>query len=512
MKKNLIICAASMLFCGMSVQAGGLLTNTNQNAAFLRNMSQNGTIDITSIYANPAGGAFLNDGWHLSLNIQSAFQQRNITTTFPLFQGNVQEPQTTHLYKGKAVAPVIPSFSLAYNKDKWGVSAHFGLIGGGGKCEFDNGIGSFEALYAGQIYSNVATNIANQLATGAAKSYAENAIPQFIAGGMTPEEAQAAVAGPAAAYGKQYAQEHLQESMHSMYNGYSMNKFMKGRSYYFGLQVGGTYKFLDNLSAYLGIRGVYATCNYNGYVQDVAYTVMGKTQSANADLSLNCDQTGFGIQPIIGIDYKLNEHWNFGAKFEAPTKMNLKNTSEMNAYAKALSTAVLPDGTPNPNYNSTLGKFADGQKVREDIPGILGLGAMYSPIESVRISAGFNEYFDKCAKKYNDDQKLIDKNTWDLNVGVDYDVCEHVTVSASYQRTQYGLSDDYMNDLSFNLSNDMIGLGIRIKATKRLNIDLGYMHTFYGDRTVNSNTAVGTKTDVYVRKNDVAAIGFNLSL
>ena len=51
--------------------AGGLLTNTNQNAAFVRNFAQEGKIDITSIYANPAGGAFLENGWHLSLNNQT---------------------------------------------------------------------------------------------------------------------------------------------------------------------------------------------------------------------------------------------------------------------------------------------------------------------------------------------------------------------------------------------------------------------------------------------------------
>ena len=37
--------------------AGGLLTNTNQNAAFLRQMSQDAVIDITGLYLNPAGTA-----------------------------------------------------------------------------------------------------------------------------------------------------------------------------------------------------------------------------------------------------------------------------------------------------------------------------------------------------------------------------------------------------------------------------------------------------------------------
>ena len=52
-----------------SAFAGGLMTNTNQNASFLRQMSQDAIIDVTGMYANPAGTAFLEEGFHLSLNV-----------------------------------------------------------------------------------------------------------------------------------------------------------------------------------------------------------------------------------------------------------------------------------------------------------------------------------------------------------------------------------------------------------------------------------------------------------
>ncbi len=498
-KKNLLA-VATLALSSMSAMAGGLLTNTNQNAAYVRMMSQGAIIDITGLYFNPAGTAFLNNGWHLSLNSQTAFQQRNIETTFPLFAYNQKDPSTTHKFEGKAKAPVIPSFQVSYNKDKWSVNAGFALIGGGGKCEFSKGLGSFEALYAGQIYTNVATNVATQLATGAAQGYAQQAIPQYMAAGMTLEQAQAAVAGPAAEYGQQYAQENLAPTMAQAYQGYNLNAFMSGRSYYFGLQLGGTYKFTDNIAGYVGLRGVYGTCNYNGYVQDVKYTVMGQTADANADLTLNADQTGFGVTPIIGVDWKINDKWNVAAKYEAPTVMNLKNSTELNDYAMAQVAAG----------NETLGKFEDGKKIREDIPSILTLGAQYSPIEKVRLNGTFNAYFDKSAKKYGDAQKLIDKNTWEIIAGAEYDVCKLITVSGSWQKTTYGVSDAGMNDLSFNLSSNMMGLGLRINATERCSIDLGYMHTFYQDRTVDTPTAAGVKSDSYLRKNDVFGVGVNL--
>ncbi len=96
--------------------AGGLLTNTNQNVAYLRNPARDAAIGIDGVYSNPAGVIFLGDGLHLSLNWQAAFQTRNIKTEFPLFNYNMSNPgNPLHELEGKATAPVIPSIQAAYN-------------------------------------------------------------------------------------------------------------------------------------------------------------------------------------------------------------------------------------------------------------------------------------------------------------------------------------------------------------------------------------------------------------
>lgn len=458
--------------------AGGLLTNTNQNAAFVRNFAQEGQITLTSIYANPAGGAFLSNGWHLSLNTQTAFQERNIETTFPLFQYNTENHDQTHRFEGQATAPVVPSFTVSYNRDKWSLSAHFAITGGGGKCEFDNGLGSFEAAYSGIIAQKV-----------------PSALPLLLTQGLMERGFSAADAASKAANGQ--------------YKGYSLNSFMKGRSYYFGLQLGGTYKFLDNLAGYIGLRGVYATCNYNGAVNpSVRYSLPDAgidndiIPLNNYGIELNCDQTGFGVSPIVGIDWEINKHWNLSAKYEAQTVMKLKNSSKINIASDEVKAQAAP----------ILGQFEDGEKVREDVPAMLAFGAQYSPIEKVRIDAAYHQFFDKDSKKYGDKQKYIHHNTHEFLLGAEYDICKLITVSASWEITRYGLDDTFMNDLSFNLSNNMVGGGVRIHPSKYFNIDLGYMCTFYNDRKVTTQTAVGPKTDVYSRKNHTFGIGFNFFL
>jgi long-chain fatty acid transport protein len=479
MKKTLL---SLMAFAAVSSAfAGGLLTNTNQNAAFVRNFAQEGKIDLTSIYANPAGGAFLENGWHLSLNNQTAFQQRNIETTFPLFKYNTDDPNPTHRFEGRATAPTVPSFTVSYNKDKWSVSAHFAISGGGGKCEFDRGLGSFESAYSAMIMQKMQT---------------PGVLSGLLAQGLLARGYDLATASALAGTGQ--------------FKGYSLNSFMKGKNYHFGLQIGGTYQFSNHLAGYVGVRGIYATANYNGAVNpSIAYSlqtpqgIISNTQALNNyGIELNCDQTGFGATVVLGVDYKINDKWNVSAKYECPTRLNMKNKSEINVPSEEVRAQAAP----------ILGQFEDGRHVREDIPALLALGAQYSPIENVRLDAAYHQFFDKVSTKYMDRQDLISHNTHEFILGAEWDICKLITISGSWETTRYGMDDEFMNDLSFNLTNNMIGAGVRINATKRLSFDLGYMCTFYNNREVTTKVGPYDKTDVYERKNHTFGIGVNLDL
>ena len=132
------VCLAALLSASaVTATAGGLLTNTNQNIAFNRMMSREASIGIDGVYFNPAGVAFMKDGHHLSINLQTAWQTRTIENDYALFNYNVKNPTTPRKFEGKAFAPVIPSFQYAYNKNRWSFQANFALAGGGcGKHRF----------------------------------------------------------------------------------------------------------------------------------------------------------------------------------------------------------------------------------------------------------------------------------------------------------------------------------------------------------------------------------------
>ena len=157
MKMKIMAAAAAATLISASAFAGGFVTNTNQNVAFLRQPAQNAAISVGSAYFNPAGVGFLDRKFHFAFNWQSAHQTREVTSTYaPFALGN---ESATKKYKGFANANFLPSLDAAWRfSDDFFASFHFGVVGGGGKATYDNGMGSLESMVA--IYPALINKIA----------------------------------------------------------------------------------------------------------------------------------------------------------------------------------------------------------------------------------------------------------------------------------------------------------------------------------------------------------------
>ncbi len=425
MNKSLF--SAALLLCvATSAQAGGYLTNTNQSVAFLRNPARDGVIAIDGAYSNPAGLGFMTQGWHFGFDLQSAYQTRSDATYFPYFAkgsvNGVQNPADGYKkFNGKAKAPVIPSFDLARVGEKWFASFHFGITGGGGKCNFSDGLPSFESQVA--------------------------LLPTLI-GAIAPNTV----------------------------TGYSMDTHMQGRQYYFGGQFGIGYKILPNLNVSVGGRVVYADCNYYGYVRNIGVQIQGATtvpatkffesqgmsdfSALVEDKELNCDQTGFGFTPIVSVDYKAGR-LNLSARYEFKTRLRLKNRAGVNT--------------------SGLDEYDDGKKVKADIPAILAIGAQYEVLDNVRLNGGFHYYFDKQATQHENRHNYLHNGGWEVLAGAEWDVAKRWTVSAGWQTTHYGLGKDsrFISDMSFVTNSNSVGFGARFQLRKKVALNVAYFKTIY---------------------------------
>lgn len=542
------VCLTAAIASSSATFAGGLLTNTNQHVAFNRMMSREASIGIDGVYYNPAGVVFMGEGSHLAINWQAAWQTRTINNDYQLFTKNVNNPTTPRDFKGKAVAPVIPSFQYAYNKGRWSLHGNFALTGGGGKCTFDNGLGSFEKI--------VSETAMGAIGLAGAIDHAANVllVPGYVRPDQTIDR-------------DKFIPMFTSDKAFGNKGAYSFNSYMHGRQYYFGLSAGAAYKVNDNFSVYAGLRGIYATCNYYGYVEDIKvgnmplYQVLDPSKENSANIELSCDQSGFGFTPMLAVDYKTGR-WNFSAKYEFKTRLRLKNKSvnqlpsignlddnlknQMNKLftgtfmaagmpqeqamikAEQASQAVLADQNVvattaalkqqfDSKIDEAIGEYADGKKIAGDIPSLLTVGVGYSPIDELRINVGFHWFDDYNATSYNNRNKLLKKRgTLEFNAGVEYDVNKKITVSTGWQNTNYGLTDEYMDDKSFVVGSNSVGLGGVYHITKKLDFSVAYFHTFYDHvKTSETVTLAPGKTVTYnsdyTRSNNAFAAGVNIT-
>ena len=430
-----------MLIVSTSTFAGGLLTNTNQHAAFLRMLSRGATTEIDGALSNPAGLAFLpNDGFHMSLSIQSAFQTRNI-------DASCEGLGLNKYYEGKASAPVIPSLFAAYKMGDWTLSGFFGITGGGGKASFDDGLPMFDAMVIGGLG-------------------AQN-IPS---------------------------------------NAYSLKSYMDGKQYIYSVQLGLTYKITEWLSAFAGGRMNYFTGGYQGALKASAAVDLpspaGGTIPVGTELigiDLDCDQTGWGFTPVIGLDAKWGK-LNIGAKYEFMTNLNIENSTKENSL-RMIGAA-----------ESELADYKHGVNTPNDIPSMLSIAAAYEFLPVLRASVEYHFFDDKSAGMANGKQKFLTKGTNEYLAGIEWDVTKHLTLSCGGQITDYGLSDDYQTDTSFSCDSYTLGFGAKLNLTARAALNVGYMWTTYDDYTKKSQNYNNTGlsgTNIYSRTNKVFGASIN---
>ena len=450
MRKLLTIVAA--MFITGSLFAGGVVTNTNQSASWVRLPSRNASTSVDAVYFNPAGVMKLENGFHISLSNQSIWQSREVSnnyagppaTVVPAVSG-VTYGLNQNVYEGKVKAPLYPSLFAVYKMDKLAFSLGFGIVGGGGSATYEKGLPSFA---------------------------------------MSPSDLVPSLAAKAGV------------------KGYKLDAFFEGSSIFMGLQGGVSYKINDMISIALGLRYVSAKNTYKGHLRDIQLDMVGGTTPTwlaattvltdptnglatqlagiktiptslapaiagglggqnltvaaslspaiaaakasiekalatigvpaaniavmtlsqisgtvtaatpalndqiagiNASSSLvanqtaDVEQTGTGITPIISINISPMENLNIAIKYEMMTKLELTNKTAQDLKVGYQTMAGSVSGALIPDMTKPITMFPDGAKTRNDMPAMLAIGVDYRILSGLKVCVGLNYYFDKAA-------------------------------------------------------------------------------------------------------------------
>lgn len=541
--KKLTFTFLSLLVTISLVNAGGIVTNTNQSASWVRMMVREASTGIDAVYFNPAGLTKLPDGFHLSLSNQYITENRKVVSNY------------THLnngeYKGEATAPIFPGIYAAYKTGGLVFSAGFNVIGGGGSATFDRGLPSFELP------------------------------PSDLIPGLQ------AVGQPVTAY--------------------SLSTFFEGKSFYLGFQAGVSIELSEQFSFYVGGRYVTANNTYNGYLKDIMITYDGTPMRADefftgaaaqatagatsatsastlmqpliedygdltfaeaegagiinaavraalegglyalgipystltlseaqaaysgaatsltviaaestakatllADQEADVKQTGFGITPIFGFNFSPSDKLNIGFRYEHQTNITLENET-----TKDVITGFTTTGTP-------ITLFPDGGETDADMPAMISLGASYEVTSNLNASVGVLYYFDKSASygRTKDgssvtNDEVIDKNFYEVALGLEYGLTDQLLVSGGYLFSKTGVKEDYQSDLSYSLSSHVFGLGGKYKINEMMSLNLGGGYAMYVDMDKNFTHDWGGPTEyvkeTYSKSNLFIGVGIDFS-
>lgn len=463
MRKLILSCALCALY--LSAIAGGLVTNQNQSAAYIRMLARGASTGADAVFYNPAGAMAFADGFTLSFSNQFVWQSRTISDANPAL--NHSE------FKGSLQVPFFPSLYAAYKTGDWTISLGFNPTAGGGSVKFDEGLPMIESPLS--------------------------MLPASLTAAGIPVSR------------------------------YSLQSSLDGTSISYGVQAGVTYKIGEVLGVYGGLRMLMTNNKYEGHLTNVQidprfppaftggmvpaqpffsaasayFSSIGQAAAAAqmaaiatqvADQRLDVKQKGTGFTPVIGAHLRLGA-LDLGVKYEFNTSITVKNNTA----------------------SDVSNMFPDGLELRADVPAVLSIGLGYDIVPQVKMSFTYLQYFDKQSNmeswnsagqtKFNK-MNFIEKNTREIMAGAEWKASEKLLLSLGYQFTLVYPSDvygRYQSDISHSLSNYSMGLGAAYKICNNLTVNIGALATIYDKFKVNADNF----ERIYDRSTQNIAVGID---
>lgn len=432
--------------------------NKNQSIEFSQSLNRNASTDADGALHNPAGLAFLpGDGFYLGFGNQFIAQERTVSEDNPML-----ESQGLSKYEGSIRAPLFPTFQAAYKTGDLTFFVHGGPLGGGGEGTYDQGIPKFDNLILGfangvaaQVKATVDTGYQRQIATLAS-------IPGI----------------------------HVTNGGTSTVR-YSRELSFVGDEMTLGSTLGAAYRVGSNLSISGAYRFSYARNSYRGSakVSRLAVSVQGSQGAAPAgvtggsidtlltattnhvldslwrDVEVDVVQTGVAHGAVLGLDFKPDEVWNLGIRFEWNGEMQVENdTRTLNA-----PDALVP----------YLAPYAEGAKSKITEPMLLAGGLSWKGIKDLTLESSWTYGFDELVD--HDGKEADYHNSLFAGLGARYQVTRSIEGAVGYAYDWAYKNDVARDEIDPDIPFHFVAIGCNVQATPRLQVNLGAMAGFGND-------------------------------
>lgn len=379
--------------------ASGVENKTNMSTGYLRNPSRNTEAKRPEAsYYNIAGTAFMKNGLHIEAGNQFVFKEygNELNTGNAALDFYSNDETTVWLY---------PDADFVYKHDKFAIFGNFGVYAGGGSLEYSEGTSATKLLFAG-------------------------AAQKALASGKTEAAGN--------------------------FNAAAKNHSLKVTSITYGGQLGGAYKFLDNLSFAAGLRYVHGTQTMS--IKSNYFSVLG-----NGSNEISYKANGYTVSGVFGIHWQPIEVVDLAVQYQSKSSVKYKVTDV--------------DG----NLGKSLAGIENGKTFHTDLPAALNLGAGWQALENLYLSTSFNYYFNTFADQNSILGETDYANSWEIALGADWKICKWLSYSAGIQYGKQGTKDGSNSTFNPVLDSVCFGTGVEIYPTEELTLAFSGLFAKYFD-------------------------------
>jgi long-chain fatty acid transport protein len=419
----LVLC---VLMISSSLFAGSVDYLSNQSAQYMMTYTRNASTDASAdiVNFNPAGAAYLPQGLYFSLSNQTLMKpySQDSTTDYdsavtPL--GMVDKSETL---EQDLPTYYLPNFDMIYSFGDMGygkLAGYFqaGIVGGGGKLEWENGSAATNYLLS-------AISGGTSTASGGAVNPLKVSSQSFIA-----------------------------------------------HSVYYGVGAGVATSFLNDLfSVSLGARYVWAQRNFE----------VNAIFASGMTLKGSYDYEATGITPIAGLDIKPSSSLTIGIRYEYETKLEFEynqdkltssNGTLLTVARNALAGSGISDGKKfNYNLPQILGLGVE-YAVNPDFSVMtsaniyfLSLSDMGKTYNSGVVNGSVNDYFG---------------TGYELSLGATYKIIKELKLGVGFLYTESGAKKSYFENqftfLNASANPPLDSIGVTMGGTysiESLNLDI----------------------------------------
>lgn len=275
--------------------------------------------------------------------------------------------------------------------------------------------------------------------------------------------------------------------------------YLKASSMYVTTTLGGSYAVNKGFSVSMAMRYLHATNKAE----------MGMTMTASPmdledmTMSLNTEDNANGFGGVISMNMTSVEHLCLSVRYETQIGLNFKTTQNKDDF----------------------GLTTDGATNHRDLPAVFAFGASYEFSSAFKMYGDMNYYFQENAD-WGKSSALTNEvpmsklagNAMIYAMGFEYKVSPKFVASMGGGVTTMNFNDKagyYTNMGTFEIvqsDNYNMNMGFGFKASDKVTINAGYMHTFYpSNQSINVMNAYPLDVHATVN-NSIDAVAFGIDL